>query len=251
MSLETYTPGHGESAIRFMQRRTLASHGAFASRLFKPGQRILDLGCGPATITLDIARKVAPAGVVIGVDQHGEQWGDAREQAAWEGLPVLLEAMNAYALPLAAASFDGMFSHALFEHLKEPLAVLAQVRRLLKPTGFAALRSPDWGGFILEPCTHEIEAAIQARRELQARNGGDVLAGRKLGGWLREAGFIDVRTTASYEIYDDVAPIVEHLVTQLEADGQARHAEVLRRWGNTPHALFAQAWVESIGTAPI
>src|SRR5271166_6550936 len=58
MATEIYTPGYDRTAIDFMRRRTIASHGHFIQPLLKPGMRILDLGCGPGTITLDIASEV-------------------------------------------------------------------------------------------------------------------------------------------------------------------------------------------------
>ncbi len=54
MKEEIYTPGHGDAAICFIRRRSLASHGAFAAPLFQPDQRILDLGSGPGTILPDL-----------------------------------------------------------------------------------------------------------------------------------------------------------------------------------------------------
>ncbi len=245
MKEEIYTPGHGAAAIQFMSRRSLGSHGKFAAPLFQEGMRILDLGCGPGTITLDIARAAGPVGKVVGVDREGAQFPTVDD-----ALPVQFETMDAYNLSLEDDSFDGVFSHALFEHLTTPQRALAEAWRVIKPGGFAALRSPDWGGFVLEPWSTELQAALTAREKLQTRNGGDPFAGRKLGTWLGAAGFVDVRVTASYEIYPDNDPIVDHIVTQLEADGQSGHAACFRKWGSLPHAMFAQAWFEAIGRKP-
>jgi hypothetical protein len=63
-----------------------------------------------------------------------------------------------------------------------------------------------------------------------------------LAGWLKQAEFKAVHSSASYEIYPDNAPIVEHIASQLERDGQREHASVWRRWGENPEAMFAQAW---------
>ena len=60
MTTEIYTPGCDRIAIDFMRRRTIASHGHFIEPLLKPGMRILDLGCGPGTITLDIGSRALP-----------------------------------------------------------------------------------------------------------------------------------------------------------------------------------------------
>jgi ubiquinone/menaquinone biosynthesis C-methylase UbiE len=244
MSVEIYTPGHGQAVIEFMSRRTVATHAQFIESLLKPGRRVLDLGCGPGTITLDLARRLIPFGSVVGVDSSETQFLEAR--AATGALPVIFHAMDAYRLELEDGSFDGVFSHALFEHLSQPLNVLREVRRVLKPDGFVALRSPDWGGFVVHPWEEKIETAMKARMELQTRNGGDVYAGRKLGDWLRQSGFESVQLSASYEIYPENDPIVEHIASQLERDEQRESASVWRSWGENPQAMFAQAWFEAI-----
>jgi ubiquinone/menaquinone biosynthesis C-methylase UbiE len=93
---EIYTPGYDRRAVDFMKRRTLASHAHFIEPLLKPGMRILDLGCGPGTITLDIAARVGSAGSVVGVDCTKTQ---LREACAAAGeLSVTFHAMNAYKL---------------------------------------------------------------------------------------------------------------------------------------------------------
>jgi ubiquinone/menaquinone biosynthesis C-methylase UbiE len=244
MSAEIYTPGYDRMAIDFMRRRTLASHGHFIEPLIRPGMRLLDLGCGPGTITLDLAARLGPIGSVMGVDRSEAQLNEAR--AAAGALPVIFRAMDAYRLELEDESFDAVVSHALFEHLSQPLNALREVRRVLKTEGFVALRSPDWGGTVVHPSDEKLDAAMRARLELQTRNGGDVYAGRKLGGWLKRAQFKSVRTSASYEIYPENAPIVEHIASQLERDGEIEYASVWRKWGENPEAMFAQAWFEGI-----
>ena len=246
MTQAAYTPGHGDNAVTFMSRRRAATHAAFARDLFKPGQAILDCGCGPGTITLDIARLVAP-GPVTGIDLSDSQCAGAREVAAREKLSVRFQAAQVTALPLGDASVDGVFSHALFEHLPDPRAALAEIGRVLKPGGFVALRSPDWGGFLLHPNTPAVASAITTYRALQTKNGGDTEAGRKLAAHLRAAGFARIRPSASYEIYDDPARIAEYLALQLDKSGAAPAAKMLREWGRNPDALFAQAWGEAVG----
>jgi ubiquinone/menaquinone biosynthesis C-methylase UbiE len=242
-----YTPGHANNAVTFMAARRAASHAAFFLPQLKAGMRLLDCGCGPGTITLDLARQVAP-GAVIGIDRSDAQFASARATAAQESLAVTFEAGDIDRLRFADASFDAAFAHALFEHLPDPAGAAAETRRVLTPGGCFGLRSPDWGGFLLYPFPPEVERAIAAYRGLMAENNGDVFAGRKLPSLLRRAGFVRVVASASYEIYQDPARIAEYLAAQLE-NRDATAAASLRAWHRDPEALFAQAWVEAIGWA--
>jgi ubiquinone/menaquinone biosynthesis C-methylase UbiE len=66
MITEAYTPGHTQHAVGFISQRRLNSHGAFLLPPLKAEMSVLDCGCGPGTITLDIAR-IVKQGQVVGV----------------------------------------------------------------------------------------------------------------------------------------------------------------------------------------
>lgn len=223
--------------------------------------RLLDCGCGPGTITAGLARLVAP-GEATGVDREPSQIAAAAERFRAEGLKGKFLAGSIYDLPFPDESFDVVFSHALFEHLKEPRRGLEEIRRVLKPGGLVALRSPDWGGFIVAPASPGIERALEYYQKLQRENGGDVLAGRKLKGWLVEGGFEEARVSASYESYEPIGTITEYLALRIE-DSPARDLAVERGWTTAPEAaemaaalrslagdpgaVFLQSWCEAMG----
>ena len=143
---ETYTVGYSDVAVRYMTRRHAARDAAFLLPHLKPGMNLLDCGCGPGTISVGLAEAVAP-GQVIGVDMNAGQVEGARTVARDRGVTNLsFEAASVYQLPFPDHSFDAAFSHALFEHLGEPLAALQEIRRVLRPGGFVCLSSPDWSG---------------------------------------------------------------------------------------------------------
>lgn len=155
MTTENYTPGWTTTAVDFMRRRTLASHAPFLLPHLRGGVDVLDVGCGPGTITREIAAVVSPGGVT-GVDLSIEQ---AEESGPIPGTVRFVEG-SAYELPVPDGSVDVLFAHALLEHLARPAEALAEFRRVLRPGGLAALCSPDWGGFILTPPSSAVDDAI-------------------------------------------------------------------------------------------
>jgi ubiquinone/menaquinone biosynthesis C-methylase UbiE len=244
---ERYTPGPTPHAAGFMAARTLESHGRFALPWLKPGMQVLDLGCGPGTITLGLADTAFP-GTVTGLDT--EEIAVRRAQQLAEGLEAVNASFrtgSAYRLPFADETFDFVFSHALFEHLSRPLEALAEIRRVLRPAGFAALCSPDWDQFEVAPWTEQTEAAFAAYRDLQTRNGGDTRAGSRLGDALERSGFLLAHEEARLETYADASHIAEYLARQLEAAGDLRAARAWRRWSGNPDAVFHHAWISAVG----
>jgi ubiquinone/menaquinone biosynthesis C-methylase UbiE len=245
-SSENYTPGYTSNAVDFMSRRTAESHAAFFLPQLKVGMKLLDCGCGPGGITVGFAERVSP-GEVIGIDLGGAQLERARERAHAAHVRATFREASVYSLPFADAEFDAVFSHALFEHLADPLKALGEIRRVLKLGGCVGLRSPDWGGFVLHPWSEKLASTLADYQAMQRSNGGDVFAGRKLAGWLRQAQFARVQASAAYEIYPSAALIADYLAQQLDSNGRAESAAVLRNWAKEPDAMFAQAWFEAIG----
>ena len=247
---ETYTPGYSEVAAAFMVRRRLDPNGAFFLPYLQSGISVLDCGCGPGTITRDIAKQVSP-GKVTGVDFNADQVAAATREAKSQGIAnVEFRQGSAYALPFADDSFDAVFSHALLEHLKEPVKAAIEFRRVLKPGGMLGVCTPDWGGFLLAPPSEKLLLAFEAYKELQNRNGGDVYCGQKLGMYVEQAGFEGIVMRSRYENYDPLTVIGDFLAVNHEEAGDAKHAATWREWGRRPNGMFSQAWVSCVAKKP-
>ncbi|MGH8046596.1 MAG: class I SAM-dependent methyltransferase [Chthoniobacterales bacterium] len=244
---ENYTPGHSTNAVNFMSARTIESHAGFLLPLLDRGLEVLDVGCGPGTITQGIAEYVLP-GRVTAVDRdpvqaaHAARLAEGREQTNLRFI-----AASVYELPFPAASFDLVFSHALFEHLSNPRGALAEIRRVLRPGGLVALCSPDWDAFEMRKPTPEAEAALRDYRELQEHNGGDTRAGGKLTKWLQEGEFGFIRQGQRVENYESTMRIATYLALQLESAGNSGAAHALLDWSTEPGAELIGCWRHVVG----
>ena len=185
---DVYSVGYDAATIDFFQRRRAASHAAFFIPHLRPGMTLLDCGCGPGAITLDLAAAVAPA-EVVGVDIEPYQLRLALSQAADRKAPNLLfSAADLYSLPFSENTFGAVFLHGVLEHMQDPVAALREVRRVLRSGGVVGARHADFGGFLLEPAEPPLDQFVPLFERLMIYNGGDPMAGRHQLRWLREAG---------------------------------------------------------------
>ena len=250
MTGERYTLGYDAPALAFVSRRTLESHGAFFVEHLREGMTVLDVGCGPGSITAGIAARVG-SGRVTGVDLDETQAQLARQTVQAQGASnTQFRTGSAYELPFVDAQFDALFSHALIEHLSEPVRAMREFLRVLKPGGVMGVATPDWSGFLFGPASPALTAAVKAYEALQVDNGGDVNAGHKLSQYAVDAGFERVTSRARYENFEPLTIITDVLAAKLEGAGQPEHATTLRDWASTPHAMFAEAWVACVAYRP-
>jgi len=137
----TYTHGHHDSVLRSHRWRTVENSAAYVAAEFLPGARVLDVGCGPGTITVDIANRVAP-GRVIGIDASTDVINQARRDAS--GVDnVEFAAGDGYALDYPDASVDVVHAHQVLQHLPDPRGALREMQRVCKPDGVVAGRDSD------------------------------------------------------------------------------------------------------------
>lgn len=194
---ERYIHGHHESVLRSHSWRTVANSAAYLMPHLASGQRVLDVGSGPGTISIDLARRVAP-GQVVGIDASAEVVEQANALARDNSLPNLSFAVgDVYALDFADASFDVVHAHQVLQHLARPVEAMHEIRRVLKPGGILAARDVVYGSTSWYPSLPALDSWLRALLSVHRANGGDPDAGRSLKAWARHAGFTSVTSSAS------------------------------------------------------
>jgi arsenite methyltransferase len=168
-----------------MRRRRLVREALGA----KPGERILDVGCGPGFYVDEIAEQVGDAGSVVGVDASAAMLEVAAGRTGGRA-NVAFHAGDAGALPLPDAEFDAALSVQVLEYVEDVTGALRELRRVVTPGGRVVVWDVDWGTVSWH--SHD---PVRMKRVLEAWDGHLTHASlpRTLAPRMREAGLEDVR----------------------------------------------------------
>jgi ubiquinone/menaquinone biosynthesis C-methylase UbiE len=198
---EVYTHTHEPVVLASHASRTAEDAAAFLLSHLTPGMRLLDLGCGPGSITIGLARYVAPA-EAIGIDLEPEALAAATALASDNRVGnVAFRRADVYELPFEDDSFDIVYGHQVMQHLADPVNALVEARRVLRSGGYLAVRDADYQTMTHHPHEPMLDRWLDAYRKLARQNGGEPDAGRRLGEWVRAAGFDHIHATASTWLY--------------------------------------------------
>lgn len=256
---EVYSHSHHSVVLGAHASRTAEEAAAFLLPHLEPGMEILDLGCGPGSITVGLARYVAPSRV-IGVDRATAALDAARDHAAEAHLDnVGFTLANVYELPFDDESFDVVYAHQLMQHLADPVAALGEARRVLRPGGYIAVRDADYGTMTHHPQEPAIDRRFADYCETARANGGEPDAGRRLLGWVQAAGYEHLHATTSswtFATDDERRWWAELWVGRAERGGTTHGddlvtiAEGFRHWAAQANGWFAFIHGEVIGQKP-
>ena len=254
---ERYTHGHHESVLRGHRWRTVENSAAYLLEHLAPGISLLDVGCGPGTITVGLAARVAP-GEVVAIDTSEAALADARTALELQpDVQVRFETGDIYQLGYPDGSFDVVHAHQVMQHLSDPVAALREMARVCRPGGVVAARDADYGAMTWYPRFEGLERWREIYEALARANRGEPDGGRELYSWATRAGFSEVRASASVWCFATpeereywggqwAARVTESsFATQAAelglADGAdlAEIAATWREWTSTPDGWFA------------
>lgn len=254
---DVYTHGHADSVLRSHRWRTAANSAAYLLDHLPVDAHVLDVGCGPGTITVDLAR-LARHGTVVGLDRSIAVISEAAahaEQAAVSNVDLAVG--DVYSLQYDDDTFDVVHAHQLLQHLSDPVAALREMRRVCKPAGVVAARDSDYSAFTWWPRVPELDQWLDVYRKVARSNDAEPDAGRRLKGWALDSGLQVVAATAGVWCYasrdevewwaDSWAERVLHSAMAEQAtsrgfateDDLRRISAGWRRWATSQDAWFA------------
>ncbi|KAI0325956.1 methyltransferase-UbiE family [Cubamyces sp. BRFM 1775] len=264
-----YTHGHHESVLRSHAWRTARNSAAYLLPHLQPHMTLLDIGCGPGTITVDLATHL-PSGHVTGIDIPSAHAAleHARAHAAARGVAnVAFTTGSGLALPFADGAFDVVHAHQVLQHVSDPAQMLREMQRVAKPGGgIVAARVGDVSAMLWYPDVLGLEEWREGYLAVARANGAEPDGGRRLHVWAKEAGYSKESFTLSvtswcYYTAEERAwwsklwadrTLASNFAVSAKKHGLhdderlQRDADAWRRWGAEEDAWFTLMGVEML-----
>lgn len=262
---------HGTSPdeqARLSKLNDMINGRSLAEMSLRPGDRVLDVGSGLGQLTRAMARQVG-SGNVIGIERSAEQLHEARRFAseAGEGRLVEFRPGDATDLPLRSdewGTFDVAHARFVVEHVRDPLAVVRQMVRAVRPGGRIILEDDGHDTLRIWPDSPGLMRLWQNYIRTYDRVGNDPFVGHRLVSLLHEAGCAPVRNTWLFfgacagqrelllAMVENLIKIIEGVRDLILSFGEfdaatfERTVTGFREWGQRPEAAlwYATSWAE-------
>lgn len=258
---QEYVHGY-TTASKTMAVRTAEREAAFFLPLLEPGMKLLDAGCGPGTITVGLAERVAP-GTVTGFDIGESEVERATKLADERGISnAHFQIADSKDLPFEDNSFDAVFSSAMLEHVPEREKALDEMIRVLKPGGVLGIRGGNVPSSLVGPTNPALQRLMEIYGAVWKSRGGEQDFGMRQMPLLVERGMMDVWQTASFEtrdprdadfaeriVTDGFVAVAENLGVSIREELQ-EISEGLIEHGKNPLAYVHICWIEVTARKP-
>ncbi len=262
---DVYGIGYSSEDTHRLALRRAATHAAFFLPHLEAGMSLLDCGCGPGTITVDLAETVSP-GEAVGIDPEAKQIKAAQSYASERGIAnVRFQIASVHELPFQDESFDAVFMHAVCDHISDVPKAFGEIRRVLKKGGVLGVRSGDIEASMVWPDDPTLKLVWELFERVYLRHDRELYFGRRQFAMLRNAGFTKIKVSASCDCWSETpeskiahAKLCEQICSDSWAAEQAialgiadketlaNIADAWRAWADNPDAFMAEARAEAV-----
>jgi SAM-dependent methyltransferase len=246
---DVYLLGQGEAEEARLKRQIadLApdSDAQFEKIGVKPGERIVDLGCGPGGVLHLLGKRVGPTGAVLGIERSPHFVELARRFVADHALSQIeVKEGDAYDTGLPRASFDGSHMRLVLVNVPEPERIVREMASIVRPGGWVASFEADFLAHICDPPLPAWSRLIEAYTAYSVAQGIDLAVGRRTHRLFREAGVVDINVDAVVHVYPpghDRRPILRDFINNVRdkmvAEGFIEPDELERDMAALDHHL--------------
>ena len=189
--------------LRAWERRQLA---------LVPGERLLDVGCGPGDVAIELAADVSPE-VVLGVDASAAMVAEGRARAAAAGVPVEFRVADALALSVDTGVMDACRSERMLQWVPDVDRAAAELVRVLRPGGRLVVTDTDWRSLAIDVLDSALVGPVLLAME-RTRGPGYRVGGQLLNKF-RDLGLVDVACAAATHVWSTWDPDSDPMVSGL------------------------------------
>jgi ubiquinone/menaquinone biosynthesis C-methylase UbiE len=183
----------------------------------RPGERVLDVGCGAGEDVRALAGIVGPAGYAAGIDASQTMIDAARQRSTDTSVAAEFFVGDAEHLDFADDSFDAARADRVLQHLTNPSNAVSEMARVVRPGGRVVVFEPDNGGLMIDAPDKEVTRKITAFRGDVVRTGW---IGRQLPRLFKRTGLLNVEV----EVLPSLRTDYPHTNASLRLDYYAQRA---------------------------